>query len=304
MINLETEDNLSREITLETVSVSGACLFRLSDLLDEWNLRAETLHRAREEGRPLGPITGFKGVDANFPGGALPQGLNIMHGSPGVGKTAFALQVACCCGTPALYVTCEMQPLFLMARIAARVTKTFLGKFWTGELHPKYCNQVVEDAITSAPNLYILDATADTVDPQRILECGRDIKAACESEHLLIVVDSVHSWVDGLQLGISEYDAINAGLSCLGKITRALGCSAIGIAERNRQSMTKGGMSGSAGSRKFEYSPESVMELNVDGDAIGNFKPVRVGFPKNRHGTQNDVALLFNGATQTYTESE
>jgi len=60
-----------------------------------------------------------------------------MHGQPGTGKTAFALQVAAQCGFPCLYVTCEMAPLELLRRHTARVTRTYLNRFKSGELSPR-----------------------------------------------------------------------------------------------------------------------------------------------------------------------
>src|SRR5688500_18845662 len=87
-------------------------LLPLADLTDEFLAEAEATHSAREEGKLRGPATRLLTLDREI-GGALPNGLNVAHGGPGVGKTAFACQVAASCGFPALIVSAEMSPLEL-----------------------------------------------------------------------------------------------------------------------------------------------------------------------------------------------
>ena len=87
-----------------------------------------------------------------------------------------------------------------------------------------------------------------------------------------------------------------------------LACPVVGIAERNRASMAGGGLSASAGSRKFEYTGESVLDLNVDEkDApVGSEyeKTVVVHVAKNRNGSAGRrYKLLFHGALQRFTEA-
>ena len=87
---------------------------RLASLLDEWDADAATRAEAKKSGKALGPLTGLARLDAAL-GTALEPGLHHVHGNAGVGKTAFALQIAASCGCPCLYVTCEMRALELLA---------------------------------------------------------------------------------------------------------------------------------------------------------------------------------------------
>ena len=112
-------------------------LLRLRSLLDEWEADAVAAHLAHTTGTPRGPITSLKALDREL-GGALGPGLHVVHASPGVGKTAFCLQVAASSPFPALYLTCEMAPLELFRRHTARVTSTFLGRLKSGEFDPAY----------------------------------------------------------------------------------------------------------------------------------------------------------------------
>lgn len=278
-------------------------LFRLGDLLSEWDTDAARRHTARTEGTPLGPVTGLRILDREL-GGYLAPGLHVVHGQPGAGKTALGLQAAASCGFPALLLTGEMAPLELLRRITARMTGTFLGKFKTGELPPAESQSLVRRAIAACPGLVIADATR-TPAPLSWLRAAA-LATRRESEHMLIVVDSVHSWAEALAEGVTEYEALNAALAGLNSLALSLSVPILAIAERNRASMKAGGQSASAGTRKFEFRGESVIDLTRDPevrpDANGEVK-VTVTLPKNRNGVPGAcVELQFHGALQRFRE--
>jgi len=285
---------------------STARFLQLSSLLAEWDADAAARHEAKTTGKPLGPIMGLPKLDAVL-GGALLPGLHHLHGIPGVGKTALALQIAAGCGCPSLYVTAEMPALELLRRITARVTATFLGKFKSGELAPDYSGQLVRDAIQMVPQLALLDATQAPASAQQIT----DLTAFCRPPppglpHFLLIVDSLNSWAEGAYPGVVEYEQINMALADLRKIAAHFACPVLIINERNRATMDKGGQSAGAGSRKIEYGAESVIDLDIEKDAKADAngeKAVTLRVTKNRHGvTGNPVPLKFHGALQRYTE--
>jgi hypothetical protein len=127
------------------------------------------------------------------------------------------------------------------------------------------------------------------------------------TDNLLIVVDSVHSWAEALADGAStEYDVLNAGLSALRQIATSLHCAVLAVAERNRPSMRGGGLSASAGTRKFEYSASTVLDLARDldkpADAAGEV-PITLTIAKNRNGAAGrKLELSFHGALQRFRE--
>ena len=278
-------------------------LARLGDLLAAWQAEAEAAHLARVVGIPRGPVTGLAALDQEL-GGALPAGVTVVHGSPGAGKSALALQIAATCGAPALYVTCEMSPLELFRRHTARVTATFLGKFKSGELQPADSLALARRAAAAAPLLTFADATRTAAPARWLADVTPAVRGA--AEHVLVVIDSVHAWADALLPEAPEYERLNAALAALRKLASGLTCSVLVVAERNRASMTSGGLSAGAGTRKIEYGAELVIDLGRDEKAVADANsevPVTLTLAKNRNGSPGrKVELRFHGALQRFRE--
>ena len=93
-----------------TATPSGPRIRLLPDILGDLETEAERAHQQRLTGRAGGPVTGLAPVDIAL-GGYLAEGLHILHGAPGTGKTALVLQIAANCGAVALFVTAEMPRL-------------------------------------------------------------------------------------------------------------------------------------------------------------------------------------------------
>jgi replicative DNA helicase len=278
-------------------------LCRFSDLLRDFEADVTAAHVARVTGQPRGPVTGLSTLDREL-GGALWPGLHIVHGQPGAGKSAFALQVAASCGCPALLVTCEMSPLELLRRLTARVTETYLGRLKNGELRPTDAVGLARRAIASTPLLTLMDATQAHASPLYMRDCAQIAKG--NASHLLLVVDSVHSWAESNGTGATEYDALNIGLAALRTLAHQLSCPVLVIAERNRENMKNEGMSAGAGTRKIEYGAETVIALHRDPesreDVAGEVR-VKARFAKNRNGAAGkEIPLRFHGALQRFRE--
>ncbi|HEX2949147.1 MAG TPA: DnaB-like helicase C-terminal domain-containing protein [Armatimonadota bacterium] len=279
-------------------------LCRLSDLLSDWERDAQAAYTAQQTGVPRGPLTGFAALDREL-GGALAPGIHIVHGQPGTGKTAFALQIAASCRYPALYLTAEMTPLELLRRLTARASGVYLGRLKSGELTPAQSLDLAKKAIAASPDLIFIDGTQSFASPEWI----REVAEVCREthEHLLLVVDSIHSWAEGAMVEATEYDALNAALASLRTLATALNCPVLVVAERNRASMKQGGLSAGAGTRKIEYAAETVLDLERNGRDLPTADsevPVTVKIAKNRHGAAGkELDFLFHGALQRFKEA-
>lgn len=285
-------------------------LCRMRDLLGEWETEAIESHAAFKENRPRGPISGLAKLDRSL-GGAFSPGLHILHGQPGTGKTALGLQIASSCRTPSLVVTCEMSALELLRRQTARVTGTFLGRLKSGEFAPQESLGLARRAAAAAPDLVLLDATRAPAPFDFLRDCASIVQqtprlASTSVASFLIVVDSLHAWVEGAWPGAQEYEALNFGLAQLRRLAHEMNAPLLLLCERNRESMRSGGQSAGAGTRKIEYGAETVIELESDPGSQPNVsgeKVVSVRLSKNRHGgAGGKTELLFNGALQSFRE--
>ncbi len=284
----------------------------ISALVNDFMAGSERRWDAQQNGTQLGPMTGFRALDTAL-GGCLAPGLHILHGSPGTGKTALLWQMAAHCGVPAVFVTCELSPLELLARAIARETRTFLGDIKSGLVLPTILHRHAYKTIEELSHVYLVDATTEWPNRQFLIDAAEIARGG--GPHVLMLLDSVHTWAQGLVGNVSEYEALSAAVDSLRRVAAQVNMPLLGIAERNRSSMDRGGLSASAGSRKFEYAAEAVIELSRPDEAEARSKrpvmegtddsytDVQVKLSKNRHGSVGRVInLTFEGRVQCFTE--
>ncbi len=286
------------------VAAPSPQLCRLSDLLSAWEHDAQAAYEAHQGNTARGALSGFKTLDREL-GGCFSAGLHILHGQPGSGKTAFALQVAASCGCPCLFLSCEMSPLELLRRHTARVTGTYLGRLKSGELAPAESLALAKRACGQVPLLALADGTRAYASPSWLRDAALATRG--EERHLLVVVDSVHSWAEGAGIDASEYETLNAALLSLRQLSHILECPVLAVSERNRDSMKGGGLSAGAGTRKIEYGAETVLDLTRDmarrDDGAGEVE-ITLKLAKNRHGAAGkELPFLFHGAKQMFVEA-
>jgi replicative DNA helicase len=280
-----------------------AHLMLLRDVLGDLRRDADAAHEARKTGQPRGAISGLSTLDREL-SGAFAPGVHFIHGNAGAGKTAFALQTAADCQSPAMFVTCEMAPAELLRRHTARATKTYLGRLKSGEMSGADAEALALRAIEAAPDLAFVDATRAAAPLAFLYDSAQIVKR--DAKHLLIVIDSLHSWAQGLASNLPEYEALNVGVSDLQRLAARLGCAILIVSERNRASMKDGGINAGAGTRKIEYGAETVLDLDKDADAQADGageenRTLRIS--KNRHGAAGKpIVLKWHGALQTFRE--
>lgn len=292
-----------------TETHASARLLRLRDILDETVALAAQRHDAYNTGEALGPRVVLSPKLSREICGHFPIGVSVLHGPPGSAKTALANQLAAEAGCPALIVTCEMSPVVLLQRQTARVTRTHISKFSTGELTPELCRSLVTQTIATMPNLALLDCTGAPVSMSFLREAA--IATRGESDHLLVVVDSMHSFVrrsgaarEGIDDRVSTNQAIDA-LQCLAADAK---CAVLIIAEQNRASQGSDRQEAAADTRVFEYAAELIIALSRDRsireDVNGEF-PVTATLAKNRNGSPGTVIdLRFSGRFMTFREGD
>jgi replicative DNA helicase len=288
-------------------------LIHLSDLVSEFVSDTNAAAAAKASGRPRGIITGLSKLD-NFFGGYLAPGIHVLQAAPGAGKTAFAMQTASDCAYSALFVSAEMGTLELFRRLIARQTKTFLGRLKTGEISGNQAAALAVQTAQSLEHLKIMDATKQYASPTHIIETAKRFRDAVQTDHVLIVIDSLHVWARAAKQSspdleqADEYSLINHAIGSVNGIAAALKCPVITIAHKNREgNKSKSGdnLHAAKGSGAIEYEAESILDLSKETEtenANGEIE-VRAKLQKNRNGVAGaSVKLAFNTALMSFRE--
>lgn len=260
-----------------------------------------------QSGKPLALSWGFPTLD-KLTGGLRP-GLFCAHGEPGSGKSLFALQVAS--RSPAIYVSAEMSALELLRRLVAHVTQTDKQQVMSGYETEQNEMRKLQQTLAIAKDLQLVDASSSVYKAQHLSDDILKLKQT--HEHVLVVIDSLHSWALPLaEEGSSEYEAINGAMVALRAISSKHQVPILFLAERNRSSMKQGGLSAVAGSRKAEYGADMVMSLDWDqqsnpegGLELTNDAPreVVLRILKNRFGAPGaEIHMMADLAYQTFSE--
>lgn len=284
----------------------GARTFALLSLCDDLGADADRRRAAKLENRPLGPVTGFPSLDSMLSGCLMP-GLHVLHGGPGTGKTALALQIATSCQTPAVFVSCEISPMEALRRLIARHTGTYLGRLKSGELSGDAVRALARKTAEAFPLLGIMDAGRDPAPTDHI---GKALETLSRSHAGklasapggLIVVDSGNTWAAKNSDLPNEYESLTWALGQMEVLAHALSVPVLLIAERNRGSMGSGGQNSSKGTGRWEYAGESVFGIDrekEEEDGQG-WTPVKLSVSKNRHGKCGAVPLRWSGDQQKY----
>jgi archaellum biogenesis ATPase FlaH len=244
----------------------------------------------------------------------LQAGLYCLHGQPGTGKSAFALQVAAQVDAPALYVSAEMSAKELIRRMAARITRTPRRKLMSGMLDPAEEMELLRRTMEVVGKIRIVDAASEPADVPFIVEQVREMREQDPDKHMLVIIDSLHSWVGGItadEQDVKEYEAIGDGIRALRSLSDKYNIPVLFLAERNRMSMKEGGLSAVAGSRAAEYRSDVVMSLDwveydKDDKTDHSNDPVRevtLMVHKNRFGPNGArIGYMFTGDTQSFSE--
>ncbi len=281
---------------------------RPADLLEDGLAVATLRHQSLTTGKALGPAVPCSPKLSRAMGGHFWNGLTILHGPPGSAKTALANQLAAEAECPALIVTCEMDPLELLERHAARATQTFVSKFWTGQLAPSEWLTLMRRTVKTMPQLAFLDGTCAPITLKTLRAAAEATRGA--SPHLLIVIDSMHAWLRGSGVlgNATEYDAIGQGLESLRSMAKELSCAVLVIAEQNRASMGSDRQEAARGSGVFEYLAICVISLTREPDAQPDDDgeiPITATVPKTRHGQAGArIDLRFAGRFMGFREGD
>ncbi len=278
---------------------------RLADLVEGLLTEHEMLRAAKAEGRAMGPVTGFAELDVTL-GGYLPNGISVLQGPPGVGKTALALQTIASCGCTAVYVSAEMAPTELLRRAISRLTQTKLSRLRDPDLDTMELGDLALDTVNALSHVVLIDARVGIASLRFIERVVNRNRA--DKQPLLVVVDSLQTWARSTATGhnpVIEYELVTNGIQQLSELASSSKFAMLAVSHRHRAGQEKGGLHASKGSGHVEYLAEALLELTTEGDGrpdAAGARAMKLVVLKNRGGQVGTrIDLNFRGDFQEFS---
>lgn len=255
--------------------------------------------------------TGFDALDHNL-GGGLSPGLIILGGTPGVGKSTFALQLAehvAETGTPVLYFSMEMPGERILAKAISRnlykknreqaslwlSAEELMGGDGTDPLTPEQWEQVDIIKHSLEPGLKDLHLWTDTVSASVIVKRVQELAAATNQKPLVII--------DYLQILTSDENRSQTEKQSVDRTLKLLmsqlahgegGVPVILISSLNRSSYGAIQISAFKETGGIEYSADVLLGLQ-SGSQTENSREVELSILKNRYGPSgNKLKFLYH----------
>lgn len=282
----------------------------VSDVLEEASERARLL---KETGNPLsGLTTSLPRLDAIT--GGLQEGLTLLAGPPGVGKTTFALQLAGAVApsAPVIYASFENGPrnLVLKAICSTAGVNPFDVQRGTADLAKLHRGADAWEPI--AERMVIMEGSAGLTVAQLRAMALRAMNRH-KSERCLIIVDYLQLMAKGTQ-AYRGFSTVREKVESLGAELRSLsarlGSPVLALASQNRSEGNYDGAKGSANlaslkeSGDLEYGADVIFFLIPDKDraTVAPARAVKLNVGKNRHGATGEVPLIFRPDIGTLRE--
>jgi len=306
-------DDLSNDLFQKVAVNAGKEAVVISDIIRK---RIEVYEQPVEEGL-TGLTSGFKSVDA-ITGGWQPSDLIILAARPGMGKTAFALNIArhaaVSGGKPGAIFSLEMSKEQLVDRMVSAETEVYLEKIRHRKLSEYDIRKITFMTALINSKIFIDDSASLSIQAFR----SKAIRLKHKHNIGFIVIDYLQ-----LMRGENpkngnreqEISSISRGLKAVAKELDipVIALSQLSRAVENRPASSRKPMlSDLRESGAIEQDADQVMFLfrpeyyDIEEDENGNSTKgkCQVDFAKNRNGALNAAVLDFNGAYMKFSEPQ
>ena len=286
------------------------------DLFPSVLLEAEARRRQYQEtGKAaMGLPTGIKGLDSILNG--LNQGIYLLAGPPGVGKTTFAVQVAknVAPEVPVVFVTFENSPCNLTLKaLTANIGHT-PQDVHRGFVEMKKLVMAAKEWQPVAERLALIEGHSKLKVSQVQAQARRALHKF-KADRCLLIVDYLQLWAKAAaelrSMGTIRERVETLG-ACLKELASQLRSPVLAIASQNRERGHYGGGSGGIGldslkeSGDLEYMADAVLFLcpKEANGPISAEKSIHLVIAKNRHGGTGMVKLIFRPDLGTFREED
>ena len=266
---------------------------------------------AQERGGILGIPSHLPRLNSSI--GGYQEGLHIIAGAPGVGKTAFLLQTAinaAKAGHRIVMASFELSLSKLVVQAMCQrnylIPKTFLNGSATQEEFNTFqqCGNelLFEDWIY---NLHFIEGLHDTTLTE-VTEICKEAQQLAGGQPILVIIDYLQKWARGQQL----HQEIRQNVSILGGLLRELAkelkSPVIAVSNQNRSGTGKAEMNSLKESGDLEYDSDTITFLTEDPDNIDTDKinrNVKLSLTKNRFGELIDIKINYRADLGIMTDS-
>lgn len=276
-----------------------------SEVLPEVLADAAARYQQREQtGSPVqGLPTGITHLDDMLNG--LNEGLHLLGGPPGMGKTTLAWQMATHAtrAVPVLFVTFEHAPANLTLRALCAQASINPQEVQRGRVHPETLRHAAAEWQPIAQRLALIEGSSRLTMTQVQAQARRAMHSH-NAAQCLVIVDYLQLWAKVAE-DLRGLFSIRERVEFLGGMLRELSMSlrspVIALSSQNRAQGNYGNGKGTAAldslkeSGDLEYSADVVLFLieAQERQAIPPARAVNLVVAKHRHGVTGKIALIF-----------
>jgi replicative DNA helicase len=273
---------------------------------------ARRLQRETTGSAVLGVSTGVAQLD-NLLGG-LNEGLYLLAGAPGMGKTTLALQLAAAAtkDVPVVVVTFEHAPANLTQKLLCARAGVNLRDVQRGYADLAKLRVAAEAWVPVGQRLAVVEGSSQLTVAQVRAQARRAMRQH-QTERCLVVVDYLQLWAkvaEDLRGNFSVRECVDMLGGLLRELALGLRSPVLALASQNRSAGNYGTGKGSAAldslkeSGDLEYAADVVVFLTEAQEytATPPARAVELTVAKNRHGETGRVGLIFRPDLGTMRE--